>query len=104
MQLLCSSLFALCGRILALFGEVLARAERFVAGTGDDGDEEGWLVVEPGEDGVGVPVGVGGDRVALFGAVDGNEEDVRFGEGEDEVVARWWCHCIAVLTLYFLDM
>lgn len=99
MQLcLCSSLFGRCGRILALFGEVLACAEGFVAGAGDDGDEEGGLVVEPGEDGVGVPVGVGGDGVALFGAVDGDEEDVGFGEGEDEVVARWWYHCSVLLV------
>lgn len=70
-----------------LLGQILAGAKGLVAGAGDDGHEQGRLLVEPGEDRVGVPVGVVGDGVALVGAVDGDEENAGFGEGEIEVVA-----------------
>lgn len=105
---LCASLSALAlrDRILVLLDEVLSRAECLVAGAGNNRNQEGRLVIKPGEDAVGVPVSVGGDGVALGGTVDGDQEDVRFGEGEDKVFAGGWCHilCISLFCVNCYDI
>ena len=80
----------------ALLDEVLAGTERLVAGAGDDGDAEAGLFVEPVEEGVGFPVGSVGQGVHSFGAVDGDEEDVRGGIGEQVGGRRWWLGVQAV--------
>lgn len=80
---------SLCGRVL--FRQVLPRAEGFIPCAGYNGDQETRLMVEPGEEPVGFPVGFGGERVALFGSVDGYQEDLGFGEGQDvEFGVRGW--------------
>lgn len=70
-----------------LLGEVLSGAESLVPGTGDDRNKEGRLFIEPGEQCVGVPVGIGGNGVALVGAVDGDQQRMRVREGEEEMRA-----------------
>lgn len=69
-----------CG---VLFGQVLAGAEGLVACAGDDGNQETRLMVKPGEEAMGFPVRLGRERVALFGTVDGDQQDLRLGEGEE---------------------
>ena len=68
-----------------LLGEVLSGAEGLIPGTGDDRDEEGGLFIEPGEQCVGIPVGIGGNGVALVGTVDSDQQRMRVGEGEEEM-------------------
>ena len=53
-----------------LLSEVLTSAEG-AARAGYDGDAEGGLGVEPGEEGGGFPVGGVGEGVEGFGAIEG---------------------------------
>jgi len=75
---------------LALLDEILASAECSVTGTSDDSDAERGLTVEPGHEAVGFPVRGVREGVHGFGAVDGNEEDVRSGVGEDVRGSMRW--------------
>lgn len=70
-----------------LLGEVLSGAEGLVPGTGDDRNKERRFFVEPGEQCVGVPVGIGRDGVALVGTVDGDQQRMRVGERNKEMRA-----------------
>lgn len=58
------------------------------AAAGEDGAAEGRLGVVPVPEGVELGVHVSRDGVELLGPVEGDEEDVEAGEGEDDVGHR----------------
>lgn len=74
---------------LGLLNQILTSAESFLPSTSNDRDAQARLFVEPGENGFGFPVGVGGDRVHCILAVNGHEEDVRGRVGKNIGIGFW---------------
>lgn len=70
--------------LLVPFFEVGACGEGSAA-AGDYGAAEGGLGVVPVPEGVELAVHISGDGVELLGPVEGDDEDVEAGEGEDDV-------------------
>ena len=80
----------------SLLNQVLSGAERLVSCTCDNRYSETGFVVEPAEEGVCFPLCGVGEGVHGFGAVDGHEDDMRSGIG-DEVVGCRWRLCVKVV-------
>lgn len=74
---------------LSLLNKVLTSAESCLSSTGNNRDAQARLFVEPGENGFGFPVGVGGDRVHCILAVNGHEKDVRGRVGKNIGIGFW---------------
>ena len=68
----------------AKFNQILTGAETLLAGASNDSDTELGFTVEPDEEVMQVPVEGEGDGVHCFLALEGDEEDVRGGEGDGE--------------------
>ena len=80
----------------SLLNQVLSGAERLISCACDDRHSETGLIVEPVEEGVCFPLRGVGEGVHGFGAVNGHEDDMRGGIG-DEVVGCRWRLCVEVV-------
>ena len=76
-----------------LLDKVLPGAERLISCACDDRYVEAGFVVEPVEKGVCFPLGGVWERVHGLGPVDGHEDDMRGGIG-NEVGGRWGRLCV----------